>query len=117
LRRVILHIKFTNRGTTLIIRIIGELDHHTAEYVRQKIDGELLKSTTRNIIFDFSELSFMDSSGIGVIIGRYKNILKLNGKAAVVNTNDQIMRILDMSGILKIIPVYKSLDDAVAALQ
>jgi len=117
LRRVILHIKFTNRGTTLIIRIIGELDHHTAEYVRQKIDGELLKSTTRNIIFDFSELSFMDSSGIGVIIGRYKNILKLNGKAAVVNTNDQIMRILDMSGILKIIPVYKSLDDAVAVLQ
>ena len=112
-----MHIKFTNRGTTLIIRIIGELDHHTAEYVRQKIDGELLKSTTRNIIFDFSELSFMDSSGIGVIIGRYKNILKLNGKAAVVNTNDQIMRILDMSGILKIIPVYKSLDDAVAALQ
>lgn len=112
-----MHIKFTNRGTTLIIRIIGELDHHTAEYVRQKIDGELLKSTTRNIIFDFSELSFMDSSGIGVIIGRYKNILKLNGKAAVVNTNDQIMRILDMSGILKIIPVYKSLDDAVAVLQ
>jgi len=112
-----LHIKFTNRGTTLIIRINGELDHHTAEYVRQKIDSEILKSTTRNIIFDFSELSFMDSSGIGVIIGRYKNIRKLNGKAAVVNINDQIMRILSMSGILKIIPVYKNLDDAVSALQ
>lgn len=112
-----MHIKFTNRGTTLIIGIKGELDHHTAEYVRQKIDSEILKSTTRNIVFDFSELSFMDSSGIGVIIGRYKNILKLNGKAAVVNISDQIMRILSMSGILKIIPVYKSLDDAVSALQ
>lgn len=112
-----MHIKFSNRGTTLIIKVIGELDHHTAEYVRQKIDSEMLKSTTKNIIFDFSELSFMDSSGIGVIIGRYKNIRKLNGKAAVVNTNDQITRILDMSGILKIIPVYKNLDDAVTALQ
>ncbi|HHV99685.1 MAG TPA: anti-sigma F factor antagonist [Clostridiaceae bacterium] len=112
-----MHIKFSNRGTTLIIRINGELDHHTAEYVRQKIDSEILKSTTRNIVFDFSELSFMDSSGIGVIIGRYKNIRKLNGKAAVVNINDQIMRILNMSGILKIIPVYKSLDEAVSAVQ
>lgn len=112
-----MHIKFTNRGTTLIISVQGELDHHTAEYVRQKIDGEMIKSTTRNIVFDFTELSFMDSSGIGVIMGRYKNIRKLNGKAAVVNTDDQIARILDMSGILKIIPAYKSIDDAVAALQ
>lgn len=111
-----MHIKFTNRGTTLIIKVIGELDHHTAEYVRQKIDSELLKSTTKNIVFDFSELSFMDSSGIGVIIGRYKNVRKLNGRAAVVNAADQIIRILDMSGILKIIPVYKSLDDAITAL-
>lgn len=112
-----MQIKFTNRGTTLITSVIGELDHHTAEYVRQKMDNEMIKSTTKNIVFDFSQLTFMDSSGIGVIMGRYKNIKKLNGKAAVVNTNDQVMRILDMSGILKVIPAYRSIDAAVAALQ
>lgn len=108
-----MQIKFSNKGTTLIIGIAGELDHHTAEYVRQKIDNEIIKSTTRNIIFDFKKLSFMDSSGIGVIMGRYKNIRKLDGRAAIVNVNDQVGRILEMSGILKIMPVYDSIDKVI----
>lgn len=112
-----MQIKFSNRGTTLVISIIGELDHHSAEHIRQKIDGELIKSTTKNIIFDFSKLSFMDSSGIGVLIGRYKNIQKLNGKAVIVKANAQIKRVLEMSGILKIMTLYDSLDAAFDALQ
>lgn len=107
-----LQIKFSNKGNTLIIGILGELDHHSAEYIRQKIDAEMIKSTTKNIVFDFSKVSFMDSSGIGVIMGRYKNIIKLSGKAAIINANHQIKRILEMSGILKIIPVYDSINDA-----
>jgi stage II sporulation protein AA (anti-sigma F factor antagonist) len=116
-RMIILQIKFYNRGTTLIANIVGELDHHSAEYIRQKIDNEMIKSTNKNIIFDFSKLSFMDSSGIGVIMGRYKNIQRLNGKIAIVNTNIQIDRILEMAGIKKIIPVYDKSDAAIEALQ
>lgn len=112
-----MQIKFSSKGTTVIISISGELDHHSSEYARQKIDAEILKSTTKNIIFDFSKLSFMDSSGIGIIMGRYKNIRKLNGKAAIVNTNTQVKRILEMSGVLKLIPVYPNTNAAVAALQ
>lgn len=115
--RIALQIKFSNKGTALVISIIGELDHHAAEYVRNKIDGELIKSTTKNIIFDFSRLSFMDSSGIGVIMGRYKIIRQLNGKAAIVKANAQIRRILEMSGILKIMSLYESVDDAFKTLQ
>lgn len=107
-----LHIKFTNKGKTLVIGIHGELDHHSADYTRLKIDAELMKSTTKNIVFDFSKVSFMDSSGIGVIMGRYKNISKLNGKAAITNVSQQIKRILEMSGVLKIIPAYDSINDA-----
>ena len=108
-----MQVKFSNRGTTLIVSIIGELDHHSAEYIRQKIDGEMLKSTTKNIVLDFSSVSFMDSSGIGVVIGRYKNIKKLNGKAFITGASAQIKRILEMSGILKIIPAYETTDEAV----
>lgn len=108
-----MQIKFANKGTTLVVNVVGELDHHSADHVRQKIDGELLKSTTKNVIFDFSKLSFMDSSGIGVIMGRYKNVNKLGGSMAIVSLNTQINRIIEMSGISKMIPVYESIENAV----
>lgn len=111
-----MQIKLSKRGTTLIIGVYGELDHHSAEYVRQKVDSEIMRSSTKNIIFDFTKLSFMDSSGIGVIMGRFKNIQKLNGKSVIVNANEQIKRLLEMSGILRIIPMYNTLDEAVAFL-
>ncbi len=110
-------IRFSSKGTTLIVTVAGELDHHYAGYVRQKIDGELMKSTTRNVIFDFSKLGFMDSSGIGVIAGRYRNLQRLGGRAAVVCSSKQIVRILEMSGILKLIPAFENLADAVTSVQ
>jgi stage II sporulation protein AA (anti-sigma F factor antagonist) len=111
-----LQVKFSKRGSTIIVSIIGELDHHSAEYIKNKVDSETMKSTTKNVIFDFSKVSFMDSSGIGTIIGRYKNIQKLNGKTAIVNMNTQIKRIFVMSGLMKIIPEYESIDEALSAI-
>jgi stage II sporulation protein AA (anti-sigma F factor antagonist) len=109
---IILQVKFTNKSTTLVITIAGELDHHSSEYVRQKIDSELIKSTTKNVVFDFSKVTFMDSSGIGVVMGRYKNIQQWNGQAAVANVSPQIRRVFEMSGLQKLIPVYESVDEA-----
>lgn len=109
-------IKFSNRGSTLIAVFSGELDHHFAEYARNKIDGELLKATTRNVIFDFSGLSFMDSSGIGVIVGRYANIKKLGGRMAIICKNQKIFRILEISGILKLVQVFDDLDNALESV-
>lgn len=115
-RKFVLDVKLSKKGTTLIIRIMEDMDHHSAQYLRQKIDSELVKSTVKNIIFDFSCVNFMDSSGIGVIVGRYKNIQKLNGKAAILNANPKIMQIFEMSGILKIIPAYNDLDAAISSM-
>lgn len=112
-----MQVKLANKGVTLIVSIIGELDHHSAEYIRQKVDMEIIKSTTKNLIFDFSKVSFMDSSGIGVIIGRYKNIQKMNGKAAITNVNTQVKRIFEMSGLLKIIPAYKDVSAAMHSFE
>lgn len=109
-------LKLLNKGTTLVVNIVGELDHHSAEYIRDKIDGEIIKAITKNIIFDFSKVSFMDSSGIGVIMGRFKNVQKLNGKVAIANINIQIKRIFEMSGLSKIIPIYDNIDKAMIDL-
>jgi stage II sporulation protein AA (anti-sigma F factor antagonist) len=111
-----LDIKLSRKGTTLIIKIMEDMDHHSAQYLRQKIDFEIVKATVKNIIFDFSNVNFMDSSGIGVVVGRYKNIQKLNGKAAIVNANPKIMQIFEMSGVLKIIPAYSNLDKAISGM-
>lgn len=108
-----MNLKLTNKGATLVAAIIGELDHHSADHIRQKLDAEMIKSTTRNVVLDFSKVTFMDSSGIGVIMGRYKNIQKLNGKMAVIGVNGQIKRIFEMSGLLRLMPAYDNIDEAV----
>lgn len=111
-----LDVKLLKKGTTLVIRIMEDMDHHSAQYLRQKIDSEIMKSTVKNIIFDFSKVNFMDSSGIGIVVGRYKNVQKLNGRVAIVNANPKIMQIFEMSGVLKIIPAYSDLDDAISSM-
>ncbi|KNY28592.1 anti-sigma F factor antagonist [Pseudobacteroides cellulosolvens] len=108
-------VKFLNKGNTLIASIIGEMDHHTADYIRDKIDGEIIKSSTKNIVFDFSKVGFMDSSGIGLVMGRYKNISKLNGRTAIIKANEQVRRIFEMSGVVKLVPIYDNIDEAIGS--
>lgn len=109
-------LKFSNRGNNLIVTVIGELDHHSAEQLKNKVDSEIMKSSTKNVIFDFGKLGFMDSSGIGAIMGRFKNVQKLKGKLVIVNAGPQIRKILDMSGLLKIIDMYDSVEIALNKL-
>jgi stage II sporulation protein AA (anti-sigma F factor antagonist) len=111
-----LDVKFTSRGSTLVAFLSGELDHHFAGYAREKLERELVKATTRNVVFDLTGLSFMDSSGIGVIFGRYSHVKKFGGRAAIICSNRKIRSILEMSGILKQIPVFENLDIALNAM-
>ncbi|MFY9177200.1 MAG: anti-sigma F factor antagonist [Caldicoprobacterales bacterium] len=107
-----MEIKGRKKKNTLMVSLKGELDHHTANQVRQYIDGILEDPTIKNIVMDIQGLNFMDSSGIGVILGRYKIISKRGGKLGVVNINAHIDRIFQMSGIYKLIKVYDQLDQA-----
>lgn len=107
-----LYFKLVNR--TLIISIVGEIDHHTAEDIRDRIDSHIDSTAARNIIFDFSGVGFMDSAGIGVIIGRYKRLSPGGGKVAIVNPTSNIKRVLEISGILRIAEVYDSVDTALS---
>ena len=90
---------------TLLVEILSrELDHHVARDVKSQIDY---------IIFDFQYVNFMDSSGIGVIIGRYKKIVSHGGKIAVINMNDRLKKIFNLSGMNKIISMYDNFEDAI----
>ena len=97
-----MQIRIKREGTILIVSLVGELDQHSADAVRRKIDGALLTNLSRYVIFDFTGLSFMDSSGIGMLMGRNKNVETLGGQAWIV-CNDTIFKLLNMSGVFKYI--------------
>ena len=99
-------------NNVLVVKLGGELDHHSAESTRKKIDEAIMENNLKNVILDLKDLSFMDSSGIGLIMGRYRNISENNGKLLVISGNQYVDRILKMSGLLKIIKAYPKLDTA-----
>lgn len=99
--------KLNEVDNVLNIMITEEVDHHTTEKMRRKMDYEITRFMPRKVVFDFSKVSFMDSAGIGLLIGRYKLIKLLGGNAEIINTNKSIEKVLEMSGIVKIIPIQK----------
>ncbi|NLJ57457.1 MAG: anti-sigma F factor antagonist [Tissierellia bacterium] len=100
-----MNIQFVEDGQVLTIKLKGELDHHGADQVRVLIDEKIKNNDYRKLVIDFKNLDFIDSSGIGFIIGRYKLIRKRKGLIEIVNANKKVRRILDMSGIGKIINI------------
>ena len=92
-------IKLENIGTTLVVKIEGEIDHHTAPMLREKVDRELDSKNIVNLILDFDGVNFMDSSGIGVIAGRYKEIHARGGKVMIIRVKPQVDKILELSGM------------------
>ncbi len=100
----------------LIVKIFGELDHHSCDEIRNKLDKEIMVKNPKNLVFDMESLNFMDSSGIGVIIGRYKKILLSGGKVGIINIKPQVKRIYDICGLNKIIPLYNDLKQAMKSM-
>lgn len=111
-RESYMFLKFNDIKGCLIIKFIGELDHHSAEEVRVKIDDRIDRDNIKKVIMDFSNVTFMDSSGIGVVIGRYKKIKSRNGIICIASANMRIDKVFQLSGIYKIIDSYKNVDEA-----
>jgi stage II sporulation protein AA (anti-sigma F factor antagonist) len=87
----------------LLIRLAGELDHHTAEELRVKVTDLLEKEQIRHIVLNLEHLTFMDSSGLGVILGRYKQIKNIGGEMIVCSISPAVKRLFEMAGLFKII--------------
>lgn len=91
----------------LTIYLPQEVDHHYAEEIKKEADGLIARKHIKYVIFDFQNTNFMDSSGIGVIMGRYRQIQLLGGEVCAVHANERVKKILHMSGMTKIIQLYE----------
>ena len=98
-----MNIRMEHAGNTLVVKLEGELDQSCAGEIRGDIDRELRLRNVRNLILDLAEVSFMDSSGIGMIIGRYKQIKARGGRTLVIRAQPQVDKILELSGLKKIV--------------
>lgn len=100
-----MNINYIKEEKLLYVEITEEIDHHLADKVRREVDDEITRYMPRKTIFDFSRVTFMDSAGIGMIIGRYKMMKLIGGCLEIQNVNESSKKILEMSGITKIIPI------------
>ncbi len=102
-----MEIEYLNKDKSLLFKITEEIDHHAVEKLRRKADLEIEKHIPRKVIFDFTNVTFMDSAGIGLLLGRYKKIISLGGSLEVINATETVNKILIMSGVNKIININK----------
>ncbi len=99
---VFMKVKYRKVGDKLTIGLVGELDHHSAEQTKSAVDDLVFKYEPKNVIFDFSELSFMDSTGIGMLLTRYKTFNQRNISVYVTGARGTVEKLLKLSGIYKI---------------
>ena len=89
----------------LMVRLPEEVDHHRAAYICENADRFIVQDQVANVVFDFEDTRFMDSSGIGIIMGRYKKIACFGGKVYAIHVDRQIQRMFSLSGLNKIVEV------------
>lgn len=90
---------------TVTCKITGEIDHHSARWLRMDIDTAIFDNNPKLLRLDFKEVTFMDSSGVGLVMGRYKNMKQLGGKVELVNMPEYIERVMVLAGMDKLLGV------------
>ena len=101
--------KYQIEENCLTIFLPKELDHHQTEEIRREADRQIERNHVKYVIFDFGETSFMDSSGIGMLLGRYKMIRFVGGTMAAINVKERMRRVLLLSGVYRVIDIYEGL--------
>ena len=90
---------------SIIAHINGDIDHHTAKEIRETIDSVAERTSPQKLTLDFRGVTFMDSSGIGLVMGRYRLMNALGGQLEVINVSSQIKKVMRISGVDKIAKV------------
>jgi len=105
------------RNNALVVRLAGEIDIKVADALRTELETSLDKSQAQHLVLNLDRVSFIDSSGLGVILGRYKRISSRGGRMAFVGLKPAVKRVLELSGVLRISEVFPSEDEALSRLQ
>ncbi len=111
-----MNIECRKKDNILIVTMEGDIDHHTCEKLRSVVDDTLEQIRGKHILFCFSKVSFMDSSGIGVLIGRYKLVQRLHGKIAVFGAGERIKEIFHLSALDQLFPIFETEEQAISYL-
>ena len=97
-----MELRASRRGARLTVQLVGELDHHSAARVRSNLDHMLRDKTLMELHLDMQGVTFMDSSGLGVVFGRYKTLRSRGGKLILSNVSPYVDRVFRMSGVYKL---------------
>ena len=89
-------------GASLVVRISGDVDHHSAKGIRERIDKEIFLSKPHLLLLDFTGVGFMDSSGIALIIGRAQSVMAVGGSLRIVGMSESMRKLVRLSGLEKI---------------
>jgi len=115
-RWLAVQVKLKTRGDTLVVQMRGELDHHAATGLRTEIDARLAEDKIKNVLFNFRDVDFMDSSGFGMVLGRYKAAREKGGKVLACSLRPPVRRVFELGGLTTRIPVFGTEQEAQAFL-
>ncbi len=90
---------------SLTVYLEGDIDHHSAQTIRSRIDTRLFLARPRELVLDLSRVSFMDSAGLGLILGRFTKASELGVAFRLINPNRHILKILDLAGMERLVPI------------
>ena len=100
-------VKIEVNGDVVVAYLEGELDHHTAKPMREEIDEAIESKMPTLLVLDFKDITFMDSSGIGLVMGRYKQLAKNNAELAITNPSPQIYKVMQLAGLSRLAKIEK----------
>ena len=112
-----MEIIFEVHEAVMTARLFGELDHHAAAEIRETIDCSLKQYEMRDLVFDFATVTYMDSSGIGVVLGRYRKLSEAGGSVAIAACTKSVRTILNLAGVFSLMPYAETKEEAVALLK
>ena len=92
-------------GDILRVDLVGEMDHHNAVTLRTQLDALIMEERPKKMVIDLSGIGFMDSSGLGFVMGRYALIQKFGGELVLDSPNERIMKIFELAGLSRLIKI------------
>ena len=92
----------------LVVKLEGEIDHHSAKEIREGLDKMIAENKPKTLVLELSEIDFMDSSGLGLVLGRYRRLNEIGSKMLIKNPGERTEKIFTMAGVDKLIKIIKS---------
>jgi anti-sigma B factor antagonist len=108
-----LDLKVRRQGDHAVLEVAGEIDVYTAPKLREKLI-ELVNEGSYHLVVDLERVDFLDSTGLGVLVGGLKRVRNHDGSLALVCTQEKILKIFRITGLTRVFPIHDSVDDAIA---